>query len=144
MNLIYGVLSFLGPGLLGHSLASATGGLTHQDGILLMWVLPGLAWVLFGALCPLIFGWSLMTAARICLRSMAAGSMLLGLASLGSCFDSGIAWYVVSILASHVLMLGVFVLNGRRLGTSVINLLIGWFIGLDGAALFLTGAVLWV
>jgi hypothetical protein len=141
MKTVYVALSFLGPGLFGHSLGWATGTLDSREGLMLMLVIPGLAWLVFGALCAPTLNWSLQTTATVCLRSMAAGSLLLGLASLGFVFGLGIVWGIFSILASHFLMLAVFLRDGRRLKVSSGRLAALWFIGLDGAAVLLVGIV---
>jgi hypothetical protein len=141
MKPVYVLLSFLGPGSFGYSLGRLTGTLNPQEGLMLMLVIPGLTWLLFGALCAPTLNWSLQTTATVCLRSMAAGSVLLGLASLGFVFGLGIAWGIFSILATHFLMLAVFLRDGRRLKVSSGRLAAAWFIGLNGAAILLVGVV---
>lgn len=105
----------------------------------------GVAWVVFGVLLMLL------TAARpsplhwadVCLRTMAAGIVVLVMAAL---FNGGVALsgalppapllaavHLVLLLIGNLLMCGVFYRNARRLGLSPRKAIAAWMLGLNGA-----------
>ncbi len=139
--LIYSVLAFLGPGLFGALMGPATHTLSAQEGMMLVLVPSGLAWIVFGPLCMAANHWTWKQTAEICLSAMAPGSAWLGMASLGFIAGGGWSWAGLSILIAHFIMMGRFVYLGRNSTLSAVPLVALWIFGLDGTALLILGGL---
>jgi hypothetical protein len=139
--LIYGVLAFLGPGLFGALMGPATQALTAEEGLMLVLVPSGLAWIIFGPLCMAANRWTWKQTAEICLSTMAPGSAWLGMASLGFYAGGGWNWAGLSILIAHFIMMGRFICLGRNSSISTRRLGALWIFGLDGTALLIVGGI---
>lgn len=105
----------------------------------------GVSWLIFGALLLLLTAGrpSALDWADACLRTMAAGIVVLVLAAL---FNGGVALsntrppaallaaiHLVLLLIGNLLMCGVFYRNARRLGLSPRKAIAAWMLGLNGA-----------
>jgi len=141
MNLLYAILAFAGPGLFGFLMGRATGFLSPAEGALLILVPSGLAWILWGPLCMAVNRWSFRVTTEICLKTMAAGSLWLALASAGFVLGGQGSWALFSLFCAHGLMWALFVRLGKTQGKSTLRLSLLWIFGLDGGAALVGGII---
>lgn len=141
MNLLYAIMAFAGPGLFGFLMGRATGFLSPAEGALLILAPSGLAWILFGPVCMAANRWSFRLTAEICLKTMAAGSLWLALASSGFVLGGKGGWALFALFFAHGLMWALFVRLGKIQGASALRLCLLWILGLDGGAAVIGGII---